>query len=308
MTADFGKVAADLDRAGVEDRRRLKPDQPARPIVQHADVDLAGEIMHELGGAGRHRGDAPERAVGLLEHLERLDLVPEGAAPQRVELERRRIGLQHLLQPARAVAGGGREILDPDGGDGGAGIGDLLVGEALGKLGMHMHRAGDLERRAEREAQRLDAVLIGEAETEHGADLALGGEHLERDLGHDRERAPGAGQHPREIVAGDVLHHPAAGPDGLAAAVDRLHAEHMIARRARKDAPAAGEIGGDHAADGALPRSEAEHGPEIDRLEGKFLLVLGERLLDLGDRRAGHAPPAPARSAHKAECRPGSRC
>ena len=129
-----------------------------------------------------------------------------------------------------------------------------------------------------------------------------------RDLGHDRERAPGAGERAAEIVAGDVLHHPAARPDRLAAAIDRLHAEHMIARRAREDAPAAGEIGGDHAADGGLRRAEAEHGPKVDRLEGELLVVLGEHLLDLGERRAGQAPPAPARSARKAARRPGSRC
>ena len=150
-----------------------------------------------------------------------------------------------------------------------------------------MHGAGHLERRAHGEAQRLDAVRIGKAETQHGADLARGRKHLDGDLGHHRERAPGAGKRAAEIVAGDVLHHPAARPDRLAAAVDRLHAEHMIAHRAGEDAPAAGEIGGDHPADGALPPPEAEHRPEIDGLERHFLIVLGQRLLDLADRRAG---------------------
>ena len=98
---------------------------------------------------------------------------------------------------------------------------------------------------------------------------------------HDPARAPS------EIVAGDVLHHPSAGLDDLAPAIDRRHAENVIARRAGKDAPTARVIGGDHAADRGLARAVAEHGPKIDRLEGERLIALGEKLLDLADRRSG---------------------
>ena len=77
------------------------------------------------------------------------DLLPEGAAPRGVELERGRIGGKPLLQPAGAVAGGAREILHPDGGHRGSGLGDVRVGQARGERGLHMHGAGDLEGRAE---------------------------------------------------------------------------------------------------------------------------------------------------------------
>ena len=58
----------------------------------------------------------------------------------------------------------------------------------------------------------------------------------------------------------------------------------MIARRAGKNAPTAREIGGDHPADRGLAGAVAERGSKIDRLEGKHLIALGEKLLDLADR------------------------
>ena len=61
----------------------------------------------------------------------------------------------------------------------------------------------------------------------------------------------------------------------------------MVARGAGQDAAAAGQIGGEHAADRGLPRRAAQGRSEIDRLEGKLLAALGEHALDLGERRAG---------------------
>ena len=51
------------------------------------------------------------------------------------------------------------------------------------------------------------------------------------------ERAPGARQQLAQVVAGDVLDHPAARLERLAAARNRDHAEHMVARRPGPDAP-----------------------------------------------------------------------
>ena len=59
------------------------------------------------------------------------------------------------------------------------------------------------------------------------------GRVLMRHVGHDCQRAPGAGQQLAQIVAGDVLHHPPARLEGLAAARDRRHAEEMVTRGAR---------------------------------------------------------------------------
>ena len=60
-------------------------------------------------------------------------------------------------------------------------------------------------------------------------------QHLEGHLGDDGERAPRAGEPLGEVVAGDVLHHAAAGLERLAAPGDGLDAEDMVARRARLD-------------------------------------------------------------------------
>ena len=134
----------------------------------------------------------------------------------------------------------------------------------LASGGLHMHGAGDLEGRAEARHIASTAVGIGQAEAEQRAGLRRRRKHLEGDLGHDGERAPGAGERPAEIVAGDVLHHPAAGLERLAPPVDASHAEHMVARGAGQDAAAAGEVGGDHAADRGLARA-ASRAPVRDR-------------------------------------------
>ena len=112
-------------------------------------------------------------------------------------------------------------------------------------------------------------------------------QHLEGHVGEHGERAPRAGHHLRQIVAGDVLDHPPAGLERLAPAGHGVDAEHMVARRTRLDAPRPGKIGGKHAADRAAARLAAEQRPVVHRLEGEFLAVLGKQLLDLGERRAG---------------------
>jgi hypothetical protein len=66
-----------------------------------------------------------------------------------------------------------------------------------------------------------------------------------------------------------------------------VDAEEVVARGAGLDAARAGEIACDDAADGALPGLPAEHRPVIHRLEGEFLVVLVQKLLDVGERRAG---------------------
>ncbi len=97
----------------------------------------------------------------------------------------------------------------------------------------------------------------------------------------------GAGQELGQVVAGDVLDHPAAGLEQLAAAGYGADAEHMVAHRARLDPARPGQVAGDHAAQAGAGRRLAEQGAEIGGLEGELLLVLGELRLDLGERRAG---------------------
>src|SRR2546422_11531473 len=56
---------------------------------------------------------------------------------------------------------------------------------------------------------------------------------LERSFGDQPEGTEGAGEQPRHVIAGHVLHHLAAEAEGSSAAVDELRAEHVIAQRAR---------------------------------------------------------------------------
>ena len=87
------------------------------------------------------------------------------------------------------------------------------------------------------------------------------------------ERAPGARHQLAEIVAGDVLHHAAAGLEGLAAAGHRCHAEEMVARGARLDPARSGQIGSEHAADRADAGRAAQQRAVIRRFEGELLAL-----------------------------------
>src|SRR5206468_10385246 len=58
---------------------------------------------------------------------------------------------------------------------------------------------------------------------------------------HHGQRAPRPRQQLAEIVAGDVLHHPAPGLETVAEAGHRMRAEQMIARAAGLDATGTGE-------------------------------------------------------------------
>jgi hypothetical protein len=55
----------------------------------------------------------------------------------------------------------------------------------------------------------------------------------------------------------------------------------VIARGADLDAAAAGEVGGEDAADRGLAGMRAERGPEVDGLEGELLAVLGKDVADV---------------------------
>jgi hypothetical protein len=83
------------------------------------------------------------------------------------------------------------------------------------------------------------------------------------------------------------LHHSPTATECLAGAGHRLDPEKMVARSAGDDTAAAREVGREHRADRAAPRGIAEHGAEIDRLEGEDLAFLGQRLLDACESRAG---------------------
>ena len=82
-----------------------------------------------------------------------------------------------------------------------------------------MYRARHLVGRAHRRAQHLDGNLVWQAEQQNGAGVFRRRQHLEGDLGHDRQCAPAAGNAAAEVDARDVLHDPAARLEDVAATV-----------------------------------------------------------------------------------------
>ena len=87
----------------------------------------------------------------------------------------------------------------------------------------------------------------------HEERLAVGQRpHLEGRLDDHAQRAERAGEELRQIVAGDVLHHPAAAAHERAVGGDDAHADQPVAHLAVAEAQRAAAIGGDQAADGHL--------------------------------------------------------
>ena len=164
-----------------------------------------------------------------------------------------------------------------------------------------------LEGRTQRHRQRLDSARVAQALDHHDAGGIGPRQHLEGDLGQNPQRAVRTCQQLHEVVAGDVLHHPTAVLDDLAASVHEAHADQAVAAGPDLDPARPADICGDHAADGRL-----SCGPEqpavIHRLEGQALVALGERGLDLGQRRPrpGHQRQR-ARLVKADACEPGSR-
>ncbi len=108
---------------------------------------------------------------------------------------------------------------------------------------------------------------------------------LDRDLGQRRERAPGARHQLAEIVAGHVLHHPAAGLEGLAPPRYRRETEEVVARGASLDPARARHVGGKDTADGAAPGGTAKQRAIVHGLESELLTLRFHQRLDLGNRR-----------------------
>ncbi len=177
------------------------------------------------------------------------------------------------------------ESFDPHGGNRGAGVGDITDRR------QHRHRqrqvggGGDLVARIERRRHCPPRRFVGEAVHQNRADFFRRRQHLDGDFGERRQGAVGAGHQLRQIVAGDVLDHPAAALDRLAAPADAGNPQHVIARRAGLETPRPGQIAGNGTAQrAALIAVEAGH---VHRLEGQLLALVGDGGLDLGERRAG---------------------
>src|SRR5690606_42020401 len=102
------------------------------------------------------------------------------------------------------------------------------------------------------------------------------GQLLEGEITCDNERAIASRNEFTKIVAGDILHHAAAGPERRSAAGVAANPEQMIAGAPRLDARAAGEVAAESAADAAAVWRKPEKRPVVRRIEGEPLGVPGE--------------------------------
>ncbi len=148
-----------------------------------------------------------------------------------------------------------------------------------------MRRAGQLMRGIEGLRHRAERLRDIETGQDHGARRLGPRQHLDADLGQRRERAVRAGHQLREIVAGDVLHHPPAGLEDLAKSAHGFETEEVIARRALANAARPREIASEHAAQSRRLVVGAEQRAPIAGLESEHLTRAIERRFDLAERR-----------------------
>ena len=156
-----------------------------------------------------------------------------------------------------------------------------------------MRGAGDVGRGPQRRRHRFDRGAVVEPEGEQRLLGFRARQNLDGHVGHGGERPPRARQDLAQVVAGDVLDHPAARLERLAAPRHGGQPKEMIARGARLDAARARDVGGEHAAERPFVGAGAEQRPAIHRLKRQLLSLAADQRLDLGDRRA------PARGEHQ---------
>ena len=170
-------------------------------------------------------------------------------------------------------------------------------GHALGQMG----GADDTSALEPMASAMAAAACVVEQAANGERGLGLGRrQHLEGDVGEHGQRAPRAGHHLGQVVAGDVLDDAAARLERLAAAGNGMDAEDVVARRARLQPARAGEVGGEHAADGAPARLAAEkrqRSPSARRQAAGRFRQAAPRSRRAACRPAPTAPVRPARRA-----------
>ena len=149
-----------------------------------------------------------------------------------------------------------------------------------------MGGGGDIPLAAHHLGHDGDCVNRAETKQEDGAGDLRAGQHLEGHTGKHRERSEGPGQEFRHVIAGDVLHHPSPRSKHLTPAADRAYAEDMVPGGTGERPPGAGQVAGDYAADGGLPRGVAVKGTKIGGLKSEPLVVLRQQRLDVDKRRS----------------------
>ena len=302
-----GVAAGREPRRGGSRRRRRRRRAAARPRSarrpsRRTTARRGRQLRGELGAARRRGRDAPQRPVAAsCRWPERRDVAH--AAPERARMRlRRRVssapnGLSRVASAALRCATDGAT---PSSRNAVAACADMQPGET------HHHAAPadapppTRRRTSPSPPHGRAAPASSRPSTSTVSSVSGSRQRLDRHVGHRRERAPGAGEQLAEVVAGDVLHHAAAGLEGLAAARNRRQAEEMIARGAGLDAARAGEVGGERAAERARAGRPAEQRAVIHRLEGELLALAARpapRSRRAACRPAPRAPVPPARRA-----------
>jgi hypothetical protein len=195
-------------------------------------------------------------------------------------------GLEHFGERRHAMHHRRLHAFEPQQGEWAAGRDGAAKRQFSSSSSRQVRGARHVERQAHGGRHRLDRLVIVETDQRHARLGLRPRQGLDRHLGQRRQRAPRAGHELAEVVAGDVLHHPPPGLEGLAAARHRREAQEMIARRAGLDPAWAGKVGGERAADRTLAGRSTEQRPVVHRLEGELLAPGIDQRLDLGDRRS----------------------
>ena len=256
--------AADLGGKRLQRRaqrtRRLHPAQRAMPLDQRAHGACGQRQHRRLGG---HR-QAPQRKLGPGQPvIEPGQTVVAARIPIRGDL-----GIV-LSLPAQRLAGRLHR-----------GLGAAQAQEQAALAAILYPAAGvERQRLSAPVVEPLQRLRLAALEAQRGLARCLR-QHLEADFGDQAQCAPGAGHQPRDVVAGDILHHLAAKAQQLGAAVEKLHAQHIVAHRAHAGPRRAAQARGNHAADG---RARGK----MRRIERQALAVVGEQRLQLGQRSAG---------------------
>ena len=222
------------------------PDQAAAPVEIAPRTDRVRQ-RPQHGGPGRRTHRNPPDRVGRLGRQRRqVAHRPPHRARRRIVEDLASSVAEVVAQPGGAIGHRCGEILDahqaterPK---------PASAGTRRGRLRRQPRGGRDAVRRAKRRRQRRHARRRVQAGQHDRADRFRRRQHLQRDLGDDAQRAVAAGQQLAQVETGDVLQHAPAGVDHLAVPGDRADAQHVIAHRAPGDAPRAGQVGRDHAA------------------------------------------------------------
>ena len=270
----LGADGAAHDRMiGVGAGWKSQPDETAGPVIECLGRRALRLDARDNGRPfGRRAGNLPDDGVGCrLERCHVAHLAPEDAAFERAQLFHPGARLsQQLAQRLQACLDGGRHAFD-----------------AKRRPARQVGGAGDFVRAAQRSAHGFHRRLVGQTQENQRARLVWGRQDLNRHLIQHGKRPPGAREQLGEIVAGDVLHHLAAGFEDLPASVDAAEAQQVIPRGAGGKPPRAREIAHHGADQCPLPGFLAEQWSEIRRFEGQHLVALRQQRLDVAHRRAG---------------------